>query len=561
MKKFLLVLSLFIFIQSGFTQFTWSTRFINIGALPHYDFVSYSSANSISEVIDGKINLAFMSAPAGQPVNYPGLNVKYFYTEDTGNTWIDLGFINALKNGHPFVRSIPNEGSLELSLTNAVPSTGAFNKMSVLYDVCPACTSYTYTYPPNRNLIYAKSVATTQSTYHTIVAQSPTSDSIYTCRYNMNSSQGTDWQYIGRAPKEAFIIARGSTKTGIAFIGNSDNQSDNKCVYLIESTNEGVNFSAPLKIYQSDVSGGGFAAHRGISMVYQNDNALITFDAAKYNSASDSYDIKAPAKIMFWCAGLAGIDPNKSIAIADSTKIPIPPKDSIKTGTDDEYPVLSRPVMGTIDIYPFSFIVFQAVTQHWGGTPPDTANYKALYVVIDLWNLYFLNPIKVTPENPLRDWSYPGISPSFNWQSSVSPGELVIDLCALCDSIPGTRVITGSNTNCNPYMYFIRAKYLVPAVKKLGDLIPASFILQQNYPNPFNPSTKIKFAVPNVHNESVSIKIYDALGKELETLVDKVISQGWYEVDFDGSRYPSGVYFYKLQCGSYTETKKMILVK
>ena len=98
--------------------------------------------------------------------------------------------------------------------------------------------------------------------------------------------------------------------------------------------------------------------------------------------------------------------------------------------------------------------------------------------------------------------------------------------------------------------------------------IPKAFELEQNYPNPFNPTTKIKFAVPsNVKGETSNVKIivYDILGKEVITLVNEQLQPGTYEVEFDGSKYSSGVYFYKLSAesglGESTKTKKMLLVK
>jgi photosystem II stability/assembly factor-like uncharacterized protein len=94
--------------------------------------------------------------------------------------------------------------------------------------------------------------------------------------------------------------------------------------------------------------------------------------------------------------------------------------------------------------------------------------------------------------------------------------------------------------------------------------IPAEFSLSQNYPNPFNPTTKIRFAIPsNVKSEMSNVKIiiYDALGREVQTLVNENISPGTYEVDFDGSNLPSGVYYYTLISDSFTETKRMVLIK
>ncbi len=85
------------------------------------------------------------------------------------------------------------------------------------------------------------------------------------------------------------------------------------------------------------------------------------------------------------------------------------------------------------------------------------------------------------------------------------------------------------------------------------------FSLFQNYPNPFNPSTKIKFVIPK--SSFVNLKVYDVLGREIVTLVNEEKSAGEYEIEFDATGLPSGVYIYKLQAGSYTSFKKMILLR
>ena len=94
------------------------------------------------------------------------------------------------------------------------------------------------------------------------------------------------------------------------------------------------------------------------------------------------------------------------------------------------------------------------------------------------------------------------------------------------------------------------------------------YILSQNYPNPFNPSTKIKYTIaksPLLGGDGrggfVTLKVYDILGSEIKTLVNKTQNAGSYEVDFDASGLSSGIYFYKLQSGSFTETKKMLLLR
>jgi len=89
--------------------------------------------------------------------------------------------------------------------------------------------------------------------------------------------------------------------------------------------------------------------------------------------------------------------------------------------------------------------------------------------------------------------------------------------------------------------------------------IPNFYSLQQNYPNPFNPVTKITYTIPKTGN--VQLKVYDIQGREVASLVNEVKQPGVYTVDFDASSLSSGVYFYKIESGSFTDTKKMLLIK
>jgi len=96
--------------------------------------------------------------------------------------------------------------------------------------------------------------------------------------------------------------------------------------------------------------------------------------------------------------------------------------------------------------------------------------------------------------------------------------------------------------------------------------IPDGFNLYQNYPNPFNPATVINFDLPV--NGKVSLKVFDILGKEVITLLDKNMASGKFDIDFDASEFTSGLYFYKLtvvpddpSTGEFTAIKKMLLIK
>jgi hypothetical protein len=103
-----------------------------------------------------------------------------------------------------------------------------------------------------------------------------------------------------------------------------------------------------------------------------------------------------------------------------------------------------------------------------------------------------------------------------------------------------------------------------------GEQTVKEFSLEQNYPNPFNPSTKIRFTIPSViairqlpekQSQTVTLKVFDVLGNEVTTLVNEEKAEGSYEVEFNAANYSSGIYFYRLQAGSFVETKKMILLR
>ena len=112
-------------------------------------------------------------------------------------------------------------------------------------------------------------------------------------------------------------------------------------------------------------------------------------------------------------------------------------------------------------------------------------------------------------------------------------------------------------------------------IENLGELVevgilgktPLNFSLSQNYPNPFNPVTKINYIVPQAISEQLStqqnviLKVFDVLGREAATLVNETKQAGTYEVIFDASNFSSGIYYYQITSGNFTDTKKMVVLK
>ncbi|MGA2667791.1 MAG: T9SS type A sorting domain-containing protein [Ignavibacteria bacterium] len=107
----------------------------------------------------------------------------------------------------------------------------------------------------------------------------------------------------------------------------------------------------------------------------------------------------------------------------------------------------------------------------------------------------------------------------------------------------------------------------INGIEPISNPFPESFMLSQNYPNPFNPTTKIKFFIPLTPLSErgvggfITLKIYDLLGHEVAILVNQQLKPGTYEVEWDGTDYPSGIYFYKLTSESFSESKRMVLLK
>jgi hypothetical protein len=100
---------------------------------------------------------------------------------------------------------------------------------------------------------------------------------------------------------------------------------------------------------------------------------------------------------------------------------------------------------------------------------------------------------------------------------------------------------------------------MVTGLVRSGAEVPITFCLCQNYPNPFNPTTTIRYGLP--HSSQVLLTVYNTLGQRVATLVQGQQEAGSYGVKFGGTGLASGVYFYRLQAGSYVDTKKLVLLR
>ncbi len=125
----------------------------------------------------------------------------------------------------------------------------------------------------------------------------------------------------------------------------------------------------------------------------------------------------------------------------------------------------------------------------------------------------------------------------------------------------GSVLVTGITSSTGAGYDIVTIKYPgnTTNLENPGDLYVQNYSLAQNYPNPFNPVTTIQYSIPQ--RSSVTLKVYDVLGNEVAALVNEEKDRGVYSVNFDASQLASGMYLYRIQAGSFVETKKMILIK
>ncbi len=331
-------------------------------------------------------------------------------------------------------------------------------------------------------------------------------------------------------------------------------------MYLKESTDGGTTFGSKQNVclngYQAN--GDSVAVWFGADVTYNpnNNTPAAAFCTLGFSGGAPNYGTRTGYKLLFWAPNINGGNP---VVIADRSNIPFLQTDTSFNNNMVDIQVgmtaISHPSLGWSADGSRLYCVY-SVTQR------DTINYGPVFNFNDIALSYSTNgganwigPLSIT-KTAQEDEIYPTISPTgnigndinvvYNW--SQFPGS-----CSFSDNAP-----IGGPT----YMVFkkIDINTLPPiGIKKIETEVVADFKLGQNYPNPFNPTTNIQFSVPK--NNLVTLKVYDITGKLISTLVNQNLNAGTYNVDFDATKLSSGVYFYTMQAGNFTSTKKMVLIK
>jgi Secretion system C-terminal sorting domain len=172
------------------------------------------------------------------------------------------------------------------------------------------------------------------------------------------------------------------------------------------------------------------------------------------------------------------------------------------------------------------------------GNDPVFGDFPDNVYVFDSWL-----PLAIAEQVTQWGTAYWGMNPLYHDEGDNHPNE------------------AGANVVAQPFVWetFDAAIAYEEVVLEVDFNPTTTYTLEQNYPNPFNPNTKIKYSVSQSSN--ILIRVFDILGNDIVTLVNTEKPIGSYEVEFDASKLPSGIYFYQLKAGSFVQTKKMVLLK
>jgi len=329
-------------------------------------------------------------------------------------------------------------------------------------------------------------------------------------------------------------------------------QFNNDCLYRFDSlqqklfvripndttTRLAVDFTLPAGTdYTSYISGevNSFTSQGISSEVFLGDTHLVytMYDAVIPRHTYQFSDIIGFKQYKYYYGTLGGASSsthNVISAIIDSVIY-----NPLVLKIDSLYPVSDRP----IDTFPYLLTI------------PYTASYTALVDSFYLEVEHFR--FETLVQN--KRFNLPNSNPSLL--------DFYLDSLQVGDKIKLRATITDKSIYSNVAHYpdtgWVVMNVLSPVVSVENENIPQAYNLSQNYPNPFNPGTKIKYSIPQL--SQVQIKVYDVLGNEVTTLINEEKPAGEYEVEFNGSNLPSGIYFYQLKAGEFVETKEMILLK
>ena len=524
---------------------------VNPNARTTYDLQSLGSSHMIEMNPNNvqEMHACFMVSTDPGPT-YTNRNIRYFYTSNGGTTWDYIGPLTNTRGGFPVI-DLTNDGrAVIMGQFTGIGNSGSY----IFIDAGITIGNWAILDPgsiqgnpavnPKIAVNYLNKIFFTASGYK-----------------NKCSGITPPGAFLGYSvidnltqPVISEISVSPSGKIGIAYITESVTDVPPGSVKFIESTNDGITFSAPLNVWIANYQSDSLAALRGLDCAYIGDSINVVFEVCK-RTPEGSYLPRSLSKIIFWSPFV-----NNGLPVTVDEAPGLNGSNTI----NDVFTSVSRPVIS----YAFGNGQRTYTLIAYSKARTDTNiignNFYDLYSSKSSnKGLTWITPTQLTNNaGPLRDYRYLSVSAYNIYQAQKH----IFNFIAQQDSIPGSSINGAPQSLAK--MVYIKLQINdpeFPGVIPINSEIPNEFSLRQNYPNPFNPVTQIEFGVPNASN--VKIKIYDSIGSLISVVAENRFVPGNYKADFDASNLSSGVYYYILE---YSEvktgkrnfiSKKMVLIK
>lgn len=550
-------------LDQGFTTDSFSVGpEILTGITGFYDYKSNGEANVFIQVDPStpqNVHATDYQTDSTDPTGLTLRRTRYAASTNGGTTWevLDLevpdvrsGFpVLILRNGVAIIanHSTNNGNTLDANLyVDIAPVTGVFEEKShtthAPFGIWPQITlqgdgtvgkvdrrNVNTTAPPE-TLYYSK----WNGSSSTIGSRTP----VYITGMNFNGTVGSNMR---------FHIGAGSNNnvTVIAAPVNQDDTLGNSKIFARTSTDNGTNWGPVTTIFAPYTENGGqdtIASSGGSGFTYKPGStnwyyAFVTSADGLFSTAKLTLKKSNGSTVVLTDAATVGATSsyNKTMAFVFSIDFP-----TLGWSADNS-------------------VLYCAYSVVKADTGASGFNQRDIYIQYSLndgttWSA----PFRVT-NTPTIDEAYPSIS-SWNKGSAGNPYE--VNLVYMKDPGVGPTSFNGSNPTAPPSrnnLVYRKLTGLAPIGILGNQNLLKDYRLAQNYPNPFNPTTKIKYNI--IKSGFVSLKVYDILGREVAILVNGVQNAGAKEIEFNASNLTSGIYFYTIKAGDFTDTKRMVLIK
>lgn len=511
---------------------------------------------------DGKVHVVYMGAADRAAPGGSTRGSYYAYSEDNGTSFLNLGRVETIRAGYPsldvasdgrvVVASHTQPGGLALGTQisiDALPGLAIFSAFDAPRTPAECIWPRMIVAPGDRIVFYGSAQTTGGNTWNSV---DPATGN-FTFPNNEVVFPGVEGEIRGAMAaspggKIAMVLINGFDPPPTDDFGNNN-------IIMRESTDGGVTFGAPVNVtnYPSDTSNVRPAFWLSVSALYVGEELHLVWTEVidqVPNDAGISYFF-TDLRLRHWAPSVNGGVPTTA-ARFDTLHF----NGSLPNGVNHleiDYGSLGIDAEGVLTV------VFTGFSGDSTQADPFTGiGYGDIWAVSSAdsgWR--WGEPTNLT-NSPDMDDRYPYISP---WNEAGK-----INVFYMSDSIAGAFAFGDNAPVSTPDFLFLKTDHpsVVPydfytAVADRATATPEGFALAQNYPNPFNPATAISFTLPA--SVKVKLEVFNAIGQKVATLVNSKLPAGSHTATWNAAHMPSGIYFYKLEAGSFSQTRKMVLAK